>query len=302
MISRGFIYAASSYFLWGLLPLYWRLLANINSMHILAFRIILSLILCIGILLVQKNISWLSFYKDKKKFLFLLVSGFTICFSWGIYIWAVNKGNTIQASLGYYITPLISIVLGMYFFGEKMKRLQVAAFILAFSGVLILTIHSGSLPWISLGLAFSFALYGLIKKKINMPALETLAVETLVVFPFSLLLLFTPLASVLDSGYPGQEGLFYLTDLPLITLLLLCLAGAATTLPLYLFSKGAKLLPLSTLGFIQFLSPTMTFMTGIFIFQEPFPMIYFIVFGFIWSAVILYIISHRKSSPKNINV
>ena len=293
---RGFVYAASSYFLWGLLPLYWKLLAGINSMHILSFRILLSLILCGGILLAQKNISWLSIYKNRLKFLFLALSGLAISFNWGLYIWAVNGGFTIEASLGYYITPLISVVLGMCFFGEKMKPLQVAAFILAFTGVLILTILTGSLPWISLCLAFSFALYGLLKKKVNMPALETLAVETMVAAPLGLILIFTSLGTALDGGHPNPGNISYIVEMPPLTLFLLFLAGAATTLPLYLFSKGARLLPLSTLGFIQFLSPTMTFLTGIFIFKEHFPARNFIVFAFIWSAVILYIISHRKKT------
>ena len=295
---RGVLYAASSYFVWGLLPLYWRLISRINSMHILAFRILFSLLLISCILFVQKNTSWLGFYKDRRKCLLLVLAGFSVCISWGLYIWAVNRGHTIEAALGYYITPLISIVLGMCFFSEKLKFLQVIAFALAFAGVLILTILTGSPPWISLGLAFSFAFYGLLKKKIAMPALESLAVETLVVSPLGLLLLFTSLGTNLDNGYPNPGNISYLAGLPLHVLILALLAGAATTLPLYLFSKGANLLPLSTLGFVQFISPTLTFMTGVFIFKESFPLRNFIVFGFIWSAVILYIISLRIGDKK----
>ena len=287
------MFAASSYFVWGLLPLYWRLLDRINSMHILAFRILLSLLLCTVILFSCKNISWLGFFKERQKCIYLILASFAVCFSWGLYIWAVNRGQTIEASLGYYITPLISIVLGMCFFKEKLKPLQLIAFALAFIGVLILTIMTGSPPWISLGLAFSFALYGLMKKSISMPALETLAVETLIVSPLGFVLLFTPLGTVLDGGYPNPGDISYLTAMPFHILFLLFFAGAATTIPLYLFSKGARMIPLSTLGFLQFIAPTLTFLTGVFIFRENFPLRNFIVFGFIWSAVILYIISLR---------
>ena len=291
---RGVLFAVSSYFVWGILPLYWRLLAQINSMHILAFRILLSLLLCGGILFTRKNFSWLLFYRDRAKGISLVLASFAVCISWGLYIWAVNRGHTIEAALGYYITPLISIVLGMVFFKEKLKPLQIAAFALAFLGVLFLTIMTGSLPWIPLGLAFSFSLYGLLKKTITMPALETLAVETLIVSPLGFVLLFTSLGSALDGGYPNPGNISYISGLPPATLVLLLFAGAATTLPLYLFSRGARMIPLSTLGFAQFISPTLTFLTGVFIFKEPFPLRNLIVFGCIWSAVILYIISLRR--------
>ena len=293
---RGVLFAASSYFVWGILPLYWRLLAQINSMHILAFRILLSLLLCGGILFFRKNFSWLFFYRDRAKRFSLILASFAVCISWGLYIWAVNRGHTIEAALGYYITPLISIVLGMVFFKEKLKPLQIAAFSLAFIGVLLLTIMTGTPPWISLGLAFAFAIYGLLKKTIIMPALETLAVETLIVSPLGFVLLFTSLGAVFDGGYPNPGNISYISGLPPVTLVLLLFAGAATTLPLYLFSRGARMIPLSTLGFAQFISPTLTFLTGVFIFREPFPLRNLIVFGCIWSAVILYIISLKKGS------
>ena len=297
-VAHGAVYAASSYFIWGLLPLYWKMLDRINSMHILAFRILLSLILCSVILLIQKNISWLGFYKERKKGFFLVLAGFSVCISWGLFIWAVNGGMTIEAALGYYITPLISIVLGMVFYREKLNFLQIIAFALAFAGVLIQTIMTGSLPWISLGLAFSFSLYGLMKKTINMPALETLAVETLVVSPLGLILLFTPLGTFLDGAHPNPGSISYLLGLPFNILFLLFFAGAATSLPLFLFSKGARIIPLTTLGFLQFIAPTMTFLTGVFIFKEYFPLRNLIVFGFIWSAVLVYIISLRAGTNK----
>lgn len=290
--GAGVVFAVLSYILWGILPVYWKLLATVNSLHILAFRILFSLLLVGTILFVQKNTSWLRFFKDKRKGFLLILTALIISFNWGLYIWAVNQGHTIEASLGYYINPLISVVLGLCFFREKLNFLQALAFALAVIGVLILTILTGALPWVSLGLALSFGFYGLLKKLVNLSALESLGVETLIASPLGLFLLFGPFRM---SG--EIQGIAYLAQLPLGTILILLLCGAVTTIPLYLFARGAKLLPLSTLGFIQFIAPTLTFLVGFFIFRESFPVHNFIVFGFIWTAAILYIIS-LKYFPK----
>jgi len=287
--GKGVFFAVCSYLIWGILPVYWKTLSALNSMHILGFRIFFSLLLVGGILLAQKNTSWLKFYKDKRKAILLALAGITISFNWGLYIWAVNSGHTIDTSLGYYINPLISIVLGLVFFREKLKLLQVVAFGLASLGVLTLTVLTGSLPWTSLNLALSFALYGLLKKTINLTALESLGVETLVALPLGLLLLFSSFGQ--SWSFPSTQVLSSVAALPLHVIFLLLLCGAATSFPLYLFAKGTKMLPLSTLGFIQFLSPTLSFLTGYFIFHESFPLHNFIAFGFIWAAVIIYIIS-----------
>ena len=219
-----------------------------------------------------------------------------ISFNWGLYIWAVNNGNTIETSLGYYINPLITVVLGLCFFKEKLKLLQVIAFGFAFIGVTVLTIFSGRLPWISLCLALSFAVYGLLKKTVRLSALESLGAETLIAAPIGLMLLFTAFGSGQGFQFIGPQGLTYITQLPYITLFILLFCGVATSMPLFLFAKGAKILPLSTIGFIQFISPTMSFLTGLLIFRETFPVRNFIAFGFIWSAAILYIVSLKLSS------
>jgi chloramphenicol-sensitive protein RarD len=217
------------------------------------------------------------------------LAGLTISFNWGLYIWAVNGGHTIESAIGYYINPLISIVLGMIFFREKLKILQLLAFLIACAGVLILTVLTGSPPWIALGLALSFAFYGLLKKTVNLTALESLGVETLVSAPIGILLFLIPFGT--NRSFPDPESLAYILDLPLKTLLLLPLCGLVTSFPLYLFAKGAKMLPLSTMGFIQFLSPTLSFLTGFFIFGEYFPIQNFLALGCIWIAVILYTVS-----------
>jgi chloramphenicol-sensitive protein RarD len=287
--GTGVLFAVFAYFLWGILPIYWKLLATISPLHILAFRILFSLLLVGGILVAQKNTTWLGFYKEKRKGFLMILAALIITFNWGLYIWAVNEGHTIEAALGYYINPLISVVLGLCVLRERLNLMQVFAFSLAVIGVLILTVLTGTLPWISLGLALSFGIYGLIKKTVNLSALESLGVETLIASPLGIILLVGPFGKLTDGEFTNRQGLSYLTELPIATLLVLLLCGAVTTLPLYLFARGAKMLPLSTLGFIQFIAPTLTFLTGVFIFRESFPPHHFIVFGFIWSAAILYI-------------
>jgi chloramphenicol-sensitive protein RarD len=290
-LGKGLLFGVLAYLLWGVLPIYWKLLSAIPPLHILSFRILFSLILVSAILFSRKNYSWIKFFKDKRKGVLLILAAFTLSFNWGLYIWAVNLGHTIEASVGYYINPLISIVLGLCFFKEKLKVLQWFAFGLAMTGVLILTWFSGALPWISLGLALSFGFYGLLKKAADLGAMESLGAETLIAFPLGLLLLIVPFAS-------GGQGLSYLPKLPVSTLLLILGSGAVTTLPLYLFAKGARLLPLSTLGFVQFVAPTLTFLEGVFVFRESFPPRNLLAFGCIWAAVILYVISIKITTKK----
>jgi chloramphenicol-sensitive protein RarD len=293
---KGVIFSVLSYFLWGIFPVYWKLLSAIPSIHILAFRVLLSLPLVSIILFAQKKTSWLKFYRDRRKALLLTFASLIITFNWGLYILAVNSGHTVDTSLGYYINPLISILFGLIFFKEKLKALQLIAFALAIAGVTILTVLTGRLPLISLGIALSFALYGLLKKTIDISALESLAVETLISSPIALFLLFSSFGAGLE--FPTLQSLSYWRELPLHIPLILLLCGAVTAFPLYLFARGARLLPLSTLGFIQFISPTMTFLTGVFIFKESFPPRNFIAFAFIWSAALLYIVSLNYSGRK----
>jgi chloramphenicol-sensitive protein RarD len=292
-MGAGIIYAVLAYFLWGILPLYWKLLDAVNPLHILGFRIIFSLLLVCSILFSRKNFSWLYIFRNKKEGLLLVLAALTISFNWGLFIWAVNMGHNIEMALGYYINPLISVVLGLCVFREKISLLQTVAFLLAVIGVVILTVFTGSLPWISLGLALSFGLYGLLKKAIKLSALESLGSETLIASPLSLILLTCSFGT--GGGFFHPQGLLYLKEFPAFTLILILFCGILTTLPLYLFTKGVKLLPLSTFGFLQFLAPTLNLITGVFIFRESFPPHDFIVFGFIWSAVILYIVSLIKS-------
>jgi len=318
--KTGILYTLFAYILWGIFPLYWKLLSAINPLHILAFRIILSLILTGGILTILKNFSWLKFFSNRKEGLLMVVAALTITANWGLYIWAVNNGHTIEAALGYYINPLISVMFGLVVFKEKLNVLQIIAFSLAVIGVLVLTILSGTPPWISLFLACSFGIYGLVKKTIRFSALESLGIETLIALPVSIILLvgsfgitgnvsssyneassvYTAASGTYSEAYSSYitvsntPGLSYLAELPVSTWLILVFCGLVTTLPLFLFAKGVKLLPLSTVGFMQFLAPTLTFLTGVFVFKESFSSANLITFVIIWTAVVIYIVSLKK--------
>ena len=291
--GMGFFYAILAFFMWGMLPLYWKLLIGIDSIHILGFRILLSLVLVSIILLAQKNTAWLAAFKDRKKRWFLILTALLICSNWGVYIWAVNSGHTLATSLGYYINPLVAISLGLLFFRERLKPLQWTAVALALAAVILLTILSGSLPWISLYLAFSFGIYGMLKKKVALSALESLGAETLASIYIGVLLLCMTYTGSQPS-FSGFRSIAYMSELPAATWALLSLCGLATMLPLYFFAQAAKMLPLSALGFCQFISPTITFIIGVFVFGETFPPLQLIVFLMIWAAVVLYVISLRS--------
>jgi chloramphenicol-sensitive protein RarD len=287
--NRGSLLAALSYTAWGLLPLFWKLLVTVAPLHILAFRIAGSLLFVGAILILKKDFSFLRHFKDRRERAYIVLAAVFVTFNWGLFIWAINSGRAIQSSLGYYINPLISIVLGMVFFKEKLFPLQWAAFVSATVGVIILTALTGVFPLVSMALALSFGLYGLTKKKIRANALEGLGSETLAALPFSLILLFVPFSSFVDGSHAALFG--SLSDLErngAHIWTLLALAGPATAIPLLLFASAAHQIPLSSLGFIQFISPTLTLFLGIFVFKEPFPKEHLAGFIFVWTGVILY--------------
>ncbi len=288
-IKTGVFYAGFSYIIWGLLPIYWKLLHHVNADEILVNRIFWSFIFVVGILLVTKKwgdflLILKNFRTNKKQLFALIVASMLISCNWFIYIWAVNTDQIIQASLGYYINPLVSVLLGMIVFRERLSLAQYLSFALATIGVLILTISYGSFPWISILLALSFGLYGLSKKMIKVDSSVGLALETLVVTPIA----FIYMAVLFVKGTQSFLSVSIGTDLLLIG------AGAATAIPLLYFAKGAQKIPMSTIGFLQFIAPTISLILGVFVYHEHFTKVHLISFIFIWSAITIFSLSKTK--------
>ncbi|WGV58284.1 EamA family transporter RarD [Brevibacillus brevis] len=293
-MRQGIIYAIVAYLAWGLLPLYWKLFQAMGAWEILAHRIVWSVIFVAIIIQVTKR--WRSMWgavTGFKMFGALAICSLLISANWLIFIWAVNNNHVMQTSLGYYMNPLITVLLGVLFLKEKMHAGQWFALILAAFGVLFITFQYGEIPWVSLSLALTFAFYSLAKKLVRLEAMVGLAWETLFVAPIAF-------GYLLMLQVNGTETM---TSLAWWQLLLLTLAGVATALPLYWFAQAATRLPLSVVGFIQYLAPTISLLSAVFLFGEPFTQTHFISFGFIWSALIVFTVSSvrikRKAAPIN---
>ncbi len=287
--TRGIAYASFAYFMWGFLPLYWKFIDNVPSDQILAHRVLWSFVFMLVVLGVRNK--WGQFRAEfqrirtsSKQFLSLMAASVIISSNWFIYIWAVNAGHIIEASLGYYINPLINVLLGILVLKERLNFWQIVSVILAAAGVLILTVRFGSIPWIALSLALTFALYGLAKKLTNLDSMTGLTVETMLITPVALLYL-------IALGWNGNN--VFLTE-SFITTLLLMGAGAVTALPLLYFAKGAKLISLSLIGFLQYIGPTISLCLGVFLFHEHFTSTHMIAFFCIWCALTIFSVSKTK--------
>ncbi len=287
--ASGVLSAFVAFLIWGASPIYWRALAQVGSFEIVVHRIIWSALFLF--LLVLASHRWHELKKtilSPKLLLILVVTSMLVGGNWLVYVWAVNNGRVLQASLGYYINPLVNVVLGMIFLNERLRRAQTVAVFLATLGVLNLTLRYGSFPWVSLALAFSFGTYGLVRKMSNIGVLVGLSVEMLLLsVPASLWvwhLLQTPTGVFLHFG--------------LLTNLLLLGTGIFTATPLLLFNFGAKRITLASLGFIQYTAPTGMFLLGITLFNEPFTHVEAFTFILIWTALAIYswdtVCIHRK--------
>ncbi|MBS2098320.1 EamA family transporter RarD [Carboxylicivirga linearis] len=279
--AKGYIYTAQAFVSWGLLAVYWKLLSHVPALEILAHRIFWSFLFVLIFLSVKKKLHLKQIFRNKKSFLTLVVTGLLVGSNWGVYIYGVNAGHIVEASLGYYITPLVNVVLGMIFLKERLSKLQIIALLLAVSAVAYLTIDYGRFPWISIYLAFSFGLYGLLKKKSGVEPMPALAIETMVLTPFALVYI---IGGIID----GSGHLFNGT---LLTNILFIVAGVVTTLPLYWFAQGTKRIPLTSVGFMQYIAPTIMLLLGIFLYNEGFPIEKQIAFASIWLALVFYSIA-----------
>lgn len=278
-MNRGALYALSCYILWGFLPIYWKALSHIPGLETTSHRVVWSALVAAILLTWQRNWQWLGrVIKQPRVLLTFFATAILIQINWSVYIYAVNQNRIVESSLGYFINPLVNVLLGVFFFRERPRTWQWIAIAIATAGVTYLTFDYGHLPWIALGLAFSFAFYGLLKKVASLPALEGLFLETFfLAIPLSIYLLMLN-----QSG----QGTFGHTTWQIN--LLLIFAGVVTAVPLLLFSAGAKLVPLTLLGILQYTAPTIQFILGIVVYNEPFSQSQLIGFSFIWVALIIF--------------
>ncbi|MDX9892157.1 MAG: EamA family transporter RarD [Bacteroidales bacterium] len=282
--GKGILYALGAYTLWGVFPLYWHLITKVSAVEILAHRIFWSAIFMFILAWYVYKIKLIPVLKNWKQMKYLLITGTLISANWGVYIWAVNNNHVVDASLGYYINPLINVVLGYLFLNERLNKLQRVALFMALVGVTYLTIDYGKFPVIALFLASTFAAYGLLRKKAKVDAVPALTIETALVAPLALVFLI--------STFITNKSTYTFSDFS--TLILLLGAGPATAIPLLLFGKAAETVPLSILGFVQYLSPTLQLFIGLFIFKEPFTSAHLICFSFIWFGLLLFSMSFSK--------
>ncbi len=275
----GVIYAVSAYILWGILPIYWKLINSVAAIEILSHRILWAFVFTIIIIAAAKEWKALKLImKDKKQMFYIFIASILIAFNWGLYIWAVNSDKILDASLGYYINPLFAVALGMLIFKEKLNYWQLGALLTASMGVIIKTLQYGKIPWVSLGLAVSFGLYGAMKKLIRTNSIVGLTLETTMLAPVAAI--YIGIRQMSGVGAFGREGIG--------VILLLIGSGIVTAVPLLLFSSGAKRLPLSVLGFTQYIAPTISLLIGIFVFHEVFTTVDMMSFGLIWIALAIY--------------
>ncbi|WP_217971552.1 EamA family transporter RarD [Staphylococcus xylosus] len=292
--KKGIFFAFGAYFLWGILPIYWGLINDIGAFEILSFRIVLSMIFMLLIVILTKNTE--PFKRDIQRLftnpiqlIAIIAAGYVITINWGTFIWAVTNGHVLQSSLGYYINPLVSILLALIFLKERFNKLEWIAIGLAVVGVLYMTLKIGVFPGISLLLAGSFGIYGLIKKLIPIDAISSITIECIVTAP----------AGFIYLWYIWHHG--GLTFGMNVSSFWLLFSGAVTAVPLILFSAGARRIPLSLTGFIQYIGPTLMFLIGIFLFKEPFDLDQLITFIFIWIGIIIYSISQYVKIKKDKN-
>ncbi|CAN5498210.1 EamA family transporter RarD [soil metagenome] len=278
-MRKGMFYAASAFTLWGLVPMYFKALQHVPAMQVLMHRMVWSLVFLTLVLAWRKQWKWIGEVMRRPR----VLAGFTasallLSCNWFVYIWAVNNEHVVDAALGYFINPLVNVLLGFVLLGERMRPLQWAAIGLAACGVAWLTWLGGQLPWIALVLAGSFGAYGLLRKTASLGALEGLSLETLVLFPLALAyLIWLTIA----------EHNVFLTATPATQWLLLA-AGPITAIPLLLFAAGARRIPLSTLGLLQYIGPTIGLLLGVWLYHEPFSAGRFAGFIVIWTALALY--------------
>jgi chloramphenicol-sensitive protein RarD len=278
-MRTGIVSAALAFLAWGLFPLYFHAIDEVPPMQILAHRMLWSLLFLLVVLAVRGQWDWLQIVRKPRVLASFIASAFLLSANWLIYIWSVNNGHVIEASLGYFITPLVNIMFGYVLLKERLRPVQWAAIAIAALGVAWLTWQTGTVPWIALALAATFGGYGLLRKTAALGALEGLAFETMVLFPLAA-------AYVAWLTLHGQNA--FINTESNLTRTLLVAAGPITAIPLLLFASGARQIPLSVLGLLQYLAPTIQFLLGVWLFHEAFSAERLVGFALIWAALALF--------------
>ncbi len=284
--TGGTLAAFVAYGMWGLFPLYWKQLKHVESMQILAHRILWAAVFCLILMLVWKRFSEIGkLLRQKRKFFIVFLASIVVTSNWGLYIWAVNIGRVVESALGYYINPLVSVLLGALFFKERVDPWTKLAVALASLGIVGAAVFYGSVPWVSLLLAVTFAIYGALKKRVGIEPLISLAVETFIAAPFAL--------AFLLSRQATGAGAFWNAGAP--TTILLVMAGVVTAVPLFFFAQAANSISLQKMGFIQYVSPCGQLFIGVVIYGEKPTAALLMAFAGVISAVIIYVFTRKRS-------
>jgi len=277
-LRRGFLYGFSAYFIWGLFPLYWKLLDHSGAIELLAHRIVWSLVTIAILVVVRRRLSQLrAILADPRRRWPLVAASVLIAVNWGTYIWGVNNGRVVETSLGYFITPLFTVLLGVLLLQERLRVTQWVAVGIAFVAVVVLSIENGRPPWVAIALTFSFGFYGYAKKKAGVGAVEGMALESAVLGPVALAVI-VALGIQAQATVAGQ-GAGYLT--------LVLLTGPITAVPLLLFGAAATRIPMTTLGLLNYVAPIMQFAVGVLVFHELMAPLRWVGFGLVWIALIV---------------
>lgn len=277
------------YILWGLLPIFWKLLAGVNSAYVLAQRIVFSCVFCLAVILIRKNGGEIGkIIKNKSERRKFFLCGILISINWGVYILTVAMGRILEASLAYYMNPLFSVLIGAIFFKEQLSRVQWASVALAFAGVMFSVIRYGEVPYLAIIIGLSFALYGALKKGIKADSETSICMETMAVLPIAIVFI----------AYAQFSGFTTFSSLTMAEALLLIATGPITSIPLMLFAKGIKETSIVTSGILMYINPTLQLLVGVFIYNEAFTQTNAITFAFVWTAVILFVFDSLRKHKK----
>lgn len=289
-MAKGPLYVLGCYIIWGLLPVFWKQLATVNSMYVLGSRIVWSMVLAVVLLALRRGrfTGLQAVFRNKREWMRLSIAGCVICVNWGTFIWAVNHGHMIDSSLAYYMNPILAILIGTIVFRERLNRIQWLAVVVTFTGLVITVIRYRQIPWIALVIGGTFAVYGALKKTARTDALTSMVVETSMLAPVFLVIL-------LWMERQGRGAVGILQGWQWI---LLPVAGVATSVPLMLFSAGMKTTSMSLSGILMYINPTLQLLVSVWLYHEEFTTTHAILFAFVWGGLVLYLFSGRQKKAE----